>query len=329
MSATFSTLGLSEIFLKEIAEVEAVMKEALTDRNPLIRTVSDYLISSGGKRIRPMLLLAAASLCATGVDIRAIKLGAAVEFIHTATLLHDDVIDESARRRGKDAANLVWGNKAAVLTGDFLFSKAFSLMVGARSSEALKILSAASSVIAEGEIFQLTLKNTVPTRQDYMKMIMAKTAALFSAASEAGSVTGEGSNEERAALKAFGEYFGTSFQIIDDALDYHGDSGALGKNTGDDFREGKSALPVIIAYERGDETEKKFWRDVMADAAVRDEAAFKRALLLINRYQTVEESMETARLYNERALDALAIFPDGKVKIALQEMCRAVLKRKS
>src|SRR4051812_22875130 len=226
----------------------------------MIPEVANHLISSGGKRLRPMLTLAMTDIAGYAGSGH-LKLAAAVEFMHTATLLHDDVVDESDMRRGKLAARMVWGNEASVLVGDFLLGQAFKMMVEVGSLRALEILSSAAAVIAEGEVMQLSVaKNTATTEDEYLAVIRAKTAELFGAACEVGPVIGNRPKAEQAACRSFGMNLGIAFQLVDDALDYGGTAQKLGKNVGDDFREGKITLPVVLAFRRGSESEREFWR---------------------------------------------------------------------
>ncbi len=238
---------------------ELILSKAGSDVE-MIPEVANHLISSGGKRLRPMLTLAAAQMFGYRGDGH-VKLATSVEFMHTATLLHDDVVDESALRRGKTTARMIWGNQASVLVGDFLLGQAFRMMVEVGSLDALDILSAAACVIAEGEVMQLSIaKNLESTEDDYLAVIKAKTAALFSAAAEIGPVLAGAGRTDRAALRSYGTNLGLAFQLVDDALDYGGNASSLGKNVGDDFREGKVTLPVILSYRRGTADERAFWR---------------------------------------------------------------------
>jgi len=276
------------------------------------------LIAGGGKRMRPMLTLASAALLDyTGT--RHHKLAAAVEFIHTATLLHDDVVDGSGMRRGKRTANLIWGNPASVLVGDFLFSRAFELMVEDGSLKVLNILSHASAVIAEGEVDQLTAQRQVETSEEhYLHIINAKTAALFAAACRISPVVAEAGEEAEEALECFGRNLGIAFQLIDDAIDYSSDEETMGKGRGDDFRDGKVTLPVILAYARGSKDDRAFWKSAMqGDRTSDDDLAH--ATRLMQSTGALADTMERARLYGRRAIDALAPFPNGRAKAALVE----------
>jgi len=282
----------------------------------LIPEIARHLISSGGKRLRPMLTIAAAQMCGYEGDGH-IKLAASVEFMHTATLLHDDVVDESDMRRGKLAARMLWGNQASVLVGDYLLGQAFRMMVEVGSMEALDILSAASTVIAEGEVLQLSAaKNMATTEDEYLAVIRAKTAALFSAAAEVGPVVADGTKADQAAFRSYGTNLGLAFQMIDDALDYGGNSKDLGKDVGDDFREGKITLPVVLAYRRGTDEEREFWRRTMEEGKIED-GDLDKAIDLLNSYGTISDTLDRARHYGTVARDALAPFPDSPHKTAL------------
>ncbi|PHZ86333.1 farnesyltranstransferase [Paremcibacter congregatus] len=282
----------------------------------LIPQLAGHLIASGGKRLRPMLTLATSKMCGYEGDRHA-ELAACVEFIHSATLLHDDVVDESDLRRGLETANAVWGNKASVLVGDFLFSRSFELMVADGSLEVLAILSNASSVIAEGEVLQLTTANDMDTTEDsYMQVIVAKTAALFAASCEISAVITKGSKTEQAALKSYGKNLGIVFQLIDDVLDFSAEQEKLGKSVGDDFREGKVTLPIVLASRRGSEEERSFWRRTIEDLDQTD-ADLKTAIDLMNKHGALKDSIERARHYGAIAKDALAIFPDDDYRKAL------------
>jgi octaprenyl-diphosphate synthase len=285
----------------------------------MIPEVANHLISSGGKRLRPMLTLATALL--TGyAGTGHIRLAAAVEFMHTATLLHDDVVDESELRRGKAAARMVWGNEASVLVGDFLLGQAFKMMVEVGNLRALEILSAAAAVIAEGEVMQLAASKQLDTTEDaYLGVIRGKTAELFAAACEVGPVLSGRADSEAAACRSFGMNLGTAFQLVDDALDYGGSKARLGKNVGDDFREGKITLPVILAFRRGSAEEREFWRRAM-EAGETDDAELERAIGLLARHRAIEDTVERARHYGAIAKDALALFADSDGKRALLEV---------
>jgi octaprenyl-diphosphate synthase len=284
----------------------------------MIPEVANHLISSGGKRLRPILTLAMAKLSGYGGDGHT-KLAAAVEFMHTATLLHDDVVDESEMRRGKLAARMLWGNEASVLVGDFLLGQAFKMMVEVGSLRALEILSSAAAVIAEGEVLQLSVaKNTATTEDEYLSVIRAKTAELFAAACEVGPVLAGRSKAEQAACRSFGMNLGIAFQLVDDALDYSGKAAKLGKNVGDDFREGKITLPVVLSFRRGSETERAFWMRTLEQGDA-TEADLEQAIALMSRHRAIEDTIKRAHHYGEMAKDALALFGPSPMKQALED----------
>lgn len=307
--------------------VNTVILDRMQSQIPLIPSLAGHLISGGGKRMRPMLTVAGAALCGYEGS-RHHKLAAAVEFIHTATLLHDDVVDGSDLRRGKTTANIVFGNPATVLVGDFLFSRAFELMVEDGSLKVLKILSHASAVIAEGEVDQLTAQRQIETSEDrYLSIIGAKTAALFAAATRIAAVVAERSEKEERALEDYGRNLGIAFQLVDDAIDYDSESSEMGKGKGDDFRDGKMTLPVILAYARGTEDERRFWRDAIAGFCTEDED-LAHAVELINSHGTVEATRERARLFAQRAIDAIACFPAGEARSAMAEAAEFAVARR-
>jgi octaprenyl-diphosphate synthase len=292
----------------------------------MIPEVANHLISSGGKRLRPMLTLASASLFGYEGDHH-IKLATSVEFMHTATLLHDDVVDESDLRRGKSTARTIWGNQASVLVGDFLLGQAFRMMVDVGSLDALDVLSTAASVIAEGEVLQLSVaKNMETTEDDYLQVIRAKTAALFAAAAEVGPIVAKTDKASRSALKSYGMNLGLAFQLVDDVLDYGGKSADLGKNTGDDFREGKITLPVILSYRRGTQDERAFWRNAIENGESSDEN-LEKALGLITKYNGLGDTIGRATHYGTIARDALAPLPESPWKNALLEVIDFCIER--
>jgi len=306
--------------------VNQVILDRMQSEIPLIPALAGHLISGGGKRMRPMLTLAGAEVVGYQ-GTRHHKLAAAVEFIHTATLLHDDVVDGSETRRGKEAANIVFGNPATVLVGDFLFSRAFELMVEDGSLKVLKILSGASAIIAQGEVDQLTAQRKVETSEErYLKIIGAKTAALFAAASRISAVVAECGEAEEQALDEYGRNLGIAFQLVDDAIDYDSESAEMGKDRGDDFREGKMTLPVILAYARGDAEERRFWQDAIAGFSNEDDD-LAHATMLINRHDCVAATRERARHYAQRACDALAIFPESAARRAMVEAAQFAVAR--
>lgn len=292
----------------------------------LIPELAQHLIDSGGKRLRPMLTIAAARMC--GYDgHHHIDLATAVEFMHTATLLHDDVVDESDLRRGRRTARLIWGNQASVLVGDYLLGQAFRIMVTTGSLEALKVLADAAAVIAEGEVMQLAAAHNTSTTEDaYLKVINAKTAALFSAAAEVGAIIAGRNDAEREALESYGRNLGVAFQLVDDALDYSGKQAQLGKSVGDDFREGKITLPVVLSYRRGDTKQREFWKRVMEDGDQRD-GDLETAIGLMVQHDALEATVERARHYGAIARDAMEIFPESSYKSALVDAIRFSVAR--
>ena len=306
--------------------VNAVILDRMQSQIPLIPELAGHLIAGGGKRMRPMLTLASARLIGyTGT--RHHRLAAAVEFIHTATLLHDDVVDGSDLRRGKRTANIIWGNPASVLVGDFLFSRSFELMVEDGSLKVLKILSNASAVIAEGEVNQLTAARRVDLGEDrYLDIINAKTAALFAAACRISAVVAERPEGEELALDAYGRNLGIAFQLVDDAIDYVSDAGTMGKDAGDDFREGKMTLPVILAHARGSAEDRKFWKDAVEGRRDTD-ADFAHAVTLIRQTRAVDDTLARARHYGQRAIDSIAGFADGRAKDAMIEAVEFAVAR--
>jgi octaprenyl-diphosphate synthase len=302
----------------DMALVDRIILDKARSDVELIPELARHLIDSGGKRVRPMLTIAAAKLCGYN-DTGHVKLAASVEFMHTATLLHDDVVDESDLRRGKAAARILWGNEASVLVGDFLLGQAFKMMVEVGSMGALRVLSNAAVVIAEGEVFQLSVsKNIATTEDDYMAVINAKTAALFSAAAEVGAIIAERSAQEQAALRSYGKNLGLAFQLVDDALDYSGEQAKLGKAVGDDFREGKITLPVVLAARRASEAELGFWRRTLQDGDIHD-GDLEQAIAYLGRSGAIHDTMERARHFGAMACAALAPFPEGREKAALTD----------
>jgi octaprenyl-diphosphate synthase len=304
---------MSALVAEDLVKVNQLIVDKMDSPVPLIPQLAGHIIASGGKRLRPMLTLASAMLCDYQGD-RQINLAACVEFIHTATLLHDDVVDASDLRRGRDSANAVWGNQASVLVGDFLFSRAFQLMVHDGSLNVLRILSNASATIAEGEVLQLLTANDTETSESaYFDVIRAKTATLFAAAAEIGAIVAERPEAEREALENYGMNFGVAFQIVDDVLDYSAEQGKLGKTIGDDFREGKITLPVILSWLRGDDTQRIFWRRTLADLEQED-GDLQHAIDLMNSHHALSDSLSRARHYGATAKDALGVFPDQPIK---------------
>jgi octaprenyl-diphosphate synthase len=309
---------LVEFVSEDMQRVNATILSRTGSQVTMIPEVANHLISSGGKRLRPMLTLAMARLTGYAGDGH-VRLAAAVEFMHTATLLHDDVVDESEMRRGKLAARMLWGNDASVLVGDFLLGQAFKMMVEVASLPALDILSSAAAVIAEGEVMQLgAAKNTATTEDDYLAVVRAKTAELFAAACEVGPALAARSRDEQSACRSFGMNLGIAFQLVDDALDYGGIAAKLGKNIGDDFREGKITLPVVLSFRRGSESERAFWRRTLEEGEATDDD-LEHAVGLMTRHRALEDTIQRARHYGAIATDALALFPDSEMKEALEE----------
>ena len=307
---------LVSLVAADMQRVNATILSRTGSEVTMIPEVANHLISSGGKRLRPMLTLATATLAGYAGDGH-VKLAASVEFMHTATLLHDDVVDESDMRRGRVAARIKWGNEASVLVGDFLLGQAFKMMVEVSSLRALDILSSAATVIAEGEVMQLAAaKNTETNEDEYLDIIRAKTAELFAAACEVGPVIAGRPKAEQAACRSYGMNLGIAFQLVDDALDYGGTSAKLGKNVGDDFREGKITLPVVLSFRRGNDSERSFWRRVLEQGETGD-GKLEEAVAIMHRHRALEDTIERARHYGAMARDALALFPKSPWKQAL------------
>ena len=315
---------------KLVADDLKAANEAIVERmhSPvsLIPQLAGHIIAAGGKRLRPMLTLATARMCGYTGD-RHILLSACIEFIHTATLLHDDVVDESDLRRGQASANALWGNKPSVLVGDFLFTRSFSLMVEDGDLEVLRILSSASATLAEGEVLQLvTANDTETTESDYLAVIKAKTAELFAAAAELGPVIAKRPEKEHKALREYGMNLGIAFQLIDDVLDFSAKQEALGKTIGDDFREGKITLPIVLAFARGTEQEREFWRRTLEQLDQHD-GDIERANELLTRHNALADTVERARHYGAIARDALGVFPDSAIKTALVDTIDFCIQR--
>jgi len=321
--------SLSPLLALVASDMEKVNAQILSHAQShveLIPELAQHLIDSGGKRLRPMLTIAAARLCGYEGNHH-IDLATAVEFMHTATLLHDDVVDESDLRRGRRTARLIWGNQASVLVGDYLLGQAFRIMVTTGSLPALKVLAEAASIIAEGEVMQLAAAHNTSTTEDaYLKVINAKTAALFSAAAEVGALIAGRNDAEREALESYGRNLGVAFQLVDDALDYSGKQAQLGKSVGDDFREGKITLPVVLSYRRGDTEQRKFWKRVMEDGDQRD-GDLETAIGLMAQHGALEATIERARHYGAIARDAMEIFPESDHKSALVDAIRFSVAR--
>ena len=310
----------------DMRQVNHVILDRMKSDVPLIPQLAGHLIAGGGKRMRPMLTLASARLL-DYAGTRQHKLAAVVEFIHTATLLHDDVVDGSELRRGRRTANMIWGNPASVLVGDFLFSRSFELMVEDGSLKVLRILSNASATIAEGEVNQLTAQRQVGLGEErYLAIVAAKTAALFAAACRIAAVVAERDERIELALDAYGRNLGIAFQLIDDAIDYASDAATMGKGVGDDFRDGKVTLPVILAYARGSDADRAFWRDAIEGRRVSDDD-LAHATRLLEGTNAIADTVERARHYGRRAIDALGPFPGSTAKAAMVEAVEFAVAR--
>jgi octaprenyl-diphosphate synthase len=318
---------LSSLVVDEMSRVNTLIAERMASEHaPRIPEVTAHLLGAGGKRLRPILTLAAAKMCGYEGENH-IKLAATVEFIHTATLLHDDVVDESDQRRGRPTANLLWDNQSSVLVGDYLFARSFQLMVEAESLRILDILANASAVIAEGEVLQLSTANNLASGEaTYLTMIHGKTAALFAAATEVGGVVAKVDETLVRALKAYGEALGMAFQIADDLLDYGGSSAALGKNVGDDFREGKVTMPVLVAHARADADGRAFWKRVIEDRK-QQEGDLARALDLMQSTGALAETSRIAQDYVDSAKTSLNAFPESRLRAALTDIADFVIAR--
>ncbi|WP_340108426.1 polyprenyl synthetase family protein [Pikeienuella sp. HZG-20] len=318
---------LASLVAPELEAVNQTIRERMrSEHAPRIPELSAHLIEAGGKRLRPVLTLAAAKLCGYEGEHQ-IRLAAAVEFIHTATLLHDDVVDESAKRRGRPTANILFGNQQSVLVGDYLFARSFRLMVETGSLRVLDILAGASAVIAEGEVLQLTAQHDLSGGEErYFQVIRGKTAALFAAAAEVGAVVAAADEAEIAALRSYGDALGVAFQLIDDCLDYDGAAAAMGKNVGDDFRDGKATLPVLIAYRQGDAAERAFWERVIGDHEQK-EGDLAEALSLIAAHDGLGRTRARAAEWGEKAVRSLDQFADGDVKRGLADVVEFVTAR--
>lgn len=317
---------LHDLIADDLKAVNEEIVKRMQSPVALIPQLASHIVAAGGKRLRPMLTLASAQLCGYQ-GIRHVTLATCVEFIHTATLLHDDVVDESELRRGMQSANAIFGNKASVLVGDFLFSRSFELMVEDGSLKVLGILSRASSVIAEGEVLQLLTTNDTETGESqYLEVIKSKTAQLFAAACRIGAVVSERPKVEEDALESFGMNLGIVFQLIDDVLDYRAEQAKLGKTVGDDFREGKITLPVILAFRRGDEAERAFWRRTLEELEQTEED-LEHAIKLMEKHGALSDSVDRARHYGAIARDALGIFKDCPEKRALINLIDFCIQR--
>ena len=314
---------------EDLESTNTLILEKLDSKVPLIHEIASYLILSGGKRLRSLLTSCSYHLIEEKIDNNKnyIGLAAAIEFIHSATLLHDDVIDKSKKRRGKLSANEVWGNKTSVLVGDFLFSRAFQLMTKYGNLEILKILSDTSVVISEGEMLELNIDKDPTINEDiYFEVINDKTASLFSAACQVGGISADGTTKEIECLKSFGTNFGMVFQIIDDAIDYSSTIDSLGKNTGDDFKEGKVTLPIILAYIRSNNQEKEFWNKTIVNLN-QEKNDLSKALKIMNKYDCISDTVERARHFANVAIDSLGMFKDNIYKKTLINLIRSSLDR--
>jgi len=318
---------LTTLLADEMAQVDELIRDRMVSQHaPRIPEITAHLVGAGGKRLRPMLTLATARLCGYTGDHH-IRLAATVEFIHTATLLHDDVVDESDRRRGRPTANLLWDNKSSVLVGDYLFARSFQLMVETGSLRVMDILANASATIAEGEVLQLTAAQNLATDEaTYMKVIRGKTAALFSAATQVGGVVADASDAQEAALYAYGDALGIAFQIVDDLLDYGGVSQTIGKNVGDDFRERKLTLPAIKAIAAADDEDRSFWRRVIETGDQRD-GDLEHAMDLLHRHGALQATREEAIRWTERSKAALSGLPSGEMHDLLADLADYVVAR--
>ncbi|POF31685.1 polyprenyl synthetase family protein [Roseibium marinum] len=323
-----SIQSLVEIVSPGMASVNELILSKAGSNVDLIPEIAKHLISSGGKRLRPMLTLACADMFGYQGDGH-VTLAASVEFMHTATLLHDDVVDESDMRRGKLAARKLWGNQASVLVGDYLLGQAFKMMVDVGSLEALRILASASAIIAEGEVLQLgAAKNIATSEEDYLRVIEAKTAALFAAAAEVGPVIAGQKDEMKQAARTYGMELGYAFQLVDDALDYGGSSADLGKDIGDDFREGKITLPVVLAIARCTDGERTFWSRCLEGEEI-ETGDLDQAIELLRKYDALSDTVERARNYGEKALRALDPLPKGSHNDALADAVAFCISRVS
>ena len=323
---------LTTLLQGDVALVNDVIMARMASDVPMIPELASHLIAAGGKRMRPMLTLAGAR-AVTGhqarADSRALLLAAAVEFIHNATLLHDDVIDESDKRRGRDTANALWGNEASVLVGDFLFARSFELMVETDDIQVLGMLSSASARITEGEVKQMTMAGRPDSPlQDYLDVITGKTAILFAAAAASGAQVMGGDKKIIDALHHYGLSLGMAFQIVDDALDYRSDLAAMGKNSGDDFNDGKITRPVILAWQDGNEAERAFWQRTIGMGAIQ-EGDFDEAITYLDSHQAIERSLDEARRYAHEAITCLDVLDDEALKQALSAAALYTVARTS
>ena len=322
-----SYLDLRNLVGIKLDSVNNVIKDKLASEINLIHKMTDHHLKSGGKRIRPLLTLATSKLCGYKDGNRDVNLAACVELIHSATLLHDDVIDSSDLRRGVKTANSLWGNQSSILVGDYLFSRCFEIMVDDGSQEILKLLSSTSSTIAQGEVLQLEHKGEIDVLEEtYFNIINMKTAALFSAATRVGACITNKSKKEKDALESYGKNLGLAFQIADDALDYYSTQKIFGKEIGKDFFEGKATLPLIIIFQRANSEERNFLKEIFKKEK-RNEDDFSETLALINKYKAVQESLKRAEYFVNLSYGALGIFEDSKEKKILQNLTGFSLNR--
>ena len=307
--------------------VNSFMITQIKSEVPLIPLLSKYLVNSGGKRIRAALTILFTKLFGYNYGTRHISLSACIELIHMASLLHDDVIDESYLRRGKKTANKIWGNKASVLVGDFIFTKAFQIMVEDQDLKVLQNLSSASKYLAQGEVLQLSLKNNLDIdAEKYFKVIKDKTAKLFSSSAMVGGIISKRPEKTITKLDKFGNNLGIAFQLLDDALDYERLGNNTGKNIGDDFKEGKVTLPVLLALKKANSSEKDFWKRVIEDLD-QEKNDFKKAQSLLQKYSCISETKTIAREYARRAEEILKAFPQNIYNDALTELTKFVCTR--
>ncbi len=321
-----SLAPLQALVKDDLTRVNQVLVGSIAEEIPLIANVASHIIASGGKRLRPTLTLAAAQLCGYSGE-RHVHLAATVELLHTATLLHDDVVDESTLRRGEETANVIWSNQTSVLVGDFMLSRAFQLMVEDGNIEVLRILANASATISRGEVMQLETANDPATSiERYLAVVEAKTSALFAAACELGAVI-TGKKESQAPLRQCGILLGMAFQLVDDALDYSAKQQELGKTIGDDFREGKITLPVILSYAQGTKEERAFWHRTLEDME-KQESDLATAIAIIAKYNTITETLARARTFADDAQAVLRKhFPASPMRLALEEMLDFCVER--
>lgn len=315
----------------DLKKIDQIILEFAVGKSPLISEISNHLISSGGKRIRPILLVLSDQLCGSKNNGNYLNLAAAVELIHSATLLHDDVVDKSEIRRGKKTANAIWDNKATILVGDYLFSIAFQLMVRSKNLEVLDLLAKASSIMADGEVMQLENSSDVSlSKEKYLEIIFGKTAVLFSAACESAALINNSDSKQISALRDFGKNLGLIFQIVDDILDYSSKEQVLGKDVGNDFFEGKVTLPIILSYAKASETDKKIISDLLTKNLLEDvknQNDLEKILDLIKKYEGLEESKNLALSFRDEAMKNLEIFPDSLAKENLQQILNYSLER--